>query len=33
VTRKQSITSGDSRFALLLMQSLADDALGPRARE
>lgn len=33
VTRKQSITSGDARFAMLLMQSLADDALGPRARE
>ena len=25
-TRKQSITSGDSRFTMLLMQQLADDA-------
>lgn len=32
VTRKQSITSGDVRFVMLLMQSLADDALRPRAR-
>jgi tetratricopeptide (TPR) repeat protein len=33
-TRKQSITSGDSRFTMLLMQQLADDALGaPRARD
>jgi tetratricopeptide (TPR) repeat protein len=29
ITRKQSITSGDARFTMLLMQNLANDALNP----
>jgi tetratricopeptide (TPR) repeat protein len=29
ITRKQSITSGDARFTMLLMQNLAHDALNP----